>query len=111
MVWPRRSAPLPSKRITPSRAPCGIEGSVTFSSVDFEPAGFSARNQISQYAAPLLVILVPSFWRAWAFAEATSVGGRPAGSVLYGPSAPSTQNASGERKLMKDNFLICTMLP
>ena len=40
--------PLAVKPDYSNSAPAGMDGSVTFSSVDFGPDGFSARNQISQ---------------------------------------------------------------
>src|SRR5689334_6706022 len=58
-------------------------GTVVPSSADFAAAGLSVRNQISQYAFPLLVIFVPSFCSTCAIAGATSDGGAPAGSALY----------------------------
>src|ERR1051325_10024256 len=94
MFWPRRSDPLPSNFITANRAPCGMVGSVTASSALFlPPEGLSVRNQISAYAVPLFVILVPFFSRAPAIPGARSEGGGPAGSALYCATAEKEQSA------------------
>src|SRR5438445_13666316 len=95
MVWPRRSDPFLEKRITPSNAPMGTEGSVTFCSLVFAPEGWLFRNQTSQYAAPLLLILNPVFCNACAMAGATSGGGAPAGSAVYWPHTASAESKNG----------------
>src|SRR5579862_143925 len=99
MVWPRRSAPAVGNWITPSRAPCGISGSVTLSSVDFGPFGSSARNQIEHTAEPLApTILVPFFTSSEAKFAGISAGGGPAGSALYCP-----KTAEAARRMRVDS--------
>src|SRR5438105_8698567 len=83
MTCPRRSAPCAGKRIAPSKAPCGIAGSVTPSSLDFAPEGSEVRNQTSQYTVPSLESTFVPCPSALPTADASSAGGGPAGSLLY----------------------------
>src|SRR5882672_6014774 len=83
MGWPRRSAPLPANRNTPSSSPICRFGRLTLGSADLAPAGRVARSQISAYTPFAPVILEPVLLSVARIAGATSEGGLPAGSALY----------------------------
>src|SRR3954454_18363680 len=83
MGLPRRSTPLPGKRIAPSRAPCGMLGSDTLSSPDLGPFGAVVRSQISQNMFAPFMIFVPSFCNMAEIPAFNSDGGGPGGADVY----------------------------
>src|SRR5580698_2387805 len=83
MSCPLRSLPFAGNRNSPSSAPGGMVGSVTFDSPVLGPDGMADRSQISTSAVPPSVtILAPDLLRATRIGAGVSAGGSPAGCDL-----------------------------